>query len=293
LDGSHYGELHDYWGGFSDLEGKLVRVLHSLSFVDDPTRMLRAVRFEGRFGFMIEARTLELLKEALSLIGKVSGDRIRHELDHILDEQNSLVMLDRLAELDLLTAIYMALPWNQGIRSRLERLSNFSFPAAWEAPEIISREPLRRALAYALWLLDLSGEELYSVYTRLQFPRSLANDLEASSRLWSELPALVGKPASRITKRLDDYPLFASYVSFIATDHPGAAEYLQRYLTEWRKIMPSISGDDLKAYGLPPGPAYRQILQKLRTARLDGRISTDIDEQKLLEQLLKELAQKS
>jgi tRNA nucleotidyltransferase (CCA-adding enzyme) len=57
--------------------------------------------------------------------------------------------------------------------------------------------------------------------------------------------------------------------------------------------MPSISGDDLKAYGLPPGPAYRQILQKLRTARLDGRISTDIDEQKLLEQLLKELAQKS
>jgi tRNA nucleotidyltransferase (CCA-adding enzyme) len=61
LDGYHYGELHDYWGGLNDLHNGLVRVLHSLSFVDDPTRMLRAVRFEQRFGFTIEERTLELL----------------------------------------------------------------------------------------------------------------------------------------------------------------------------------------------------------------------------------------
>jgi tRNA nucleotidyltransferase (CCA-adding enzyme) len=66
LDGYHYGELQDYWGGLNDLRNGLVRVLHSLSFVDDPTRMLRAVRFEQRFGFSIEERTLELLKEAIN-----------------------------------------------------------------------------------------------------------------------------------------------------------------------------------------------------------------------------------
>jgi tRNA nucleotidyltransferase (CCA-adding enzyme) len=293
LDGSHYGELHDYWGGLSDLEGKLVRVLHSLSFVDDPTRMLRAVRFEGRFGFNIEARTLELLKEALSLFGRISGDRIRHELDHILDEQNCLVMLDRLSELDLLTAIHPALPWNHGIKSRLEKLASFTFPAAWEAPASISREPFRRALAYALWLLDIPAEALPGLFSRLQFPRSLADDLQAASRQWAVLPTLIGQPASRITKRLDEYPVFASYVCFIATDHPNLTEYLHRYLTEWRKTMPFSSGDDLKALGLPPGPAYRRILQQLRVARLDGWVSTIAEEQKLLEELLQEQTRKS
>ena len=106
LDGHHYGELHDYWGGLNDLRDKLVRVLHSLSFVDDPTRMLRAVRFEQRFSFSIEGRTCDLLLEALSLIGQISGDRIRHELDHIMDEDERVRMLDRLSELGMLKEIH-------------------------------------------------------------------------------------------------------------------------------------------------------------------------------------------
>jgi tRNA nucleotidyltransferase (CCA-adding enzyme) len=68
LDGRHYGELYDYWGGEKDLRKGLVKVLHSLSFVDDPTRMLRAVRFEQRFGFQIEARTVKLMEEARGLL---------------------------------------------------------------------------------------------------------------------------------------------------------------------------------------------------------------------------------
>ena len=78
LDGNHYGELHDYWGGLADLHTGLVRVLHSLSFVDDPTRILRAIRFEQRFGYKIGDRTLELLTAALPLLDRVSGDRLRH-----------------------------------------------------------------------------------------------------------------------------------------------------------------------------------------------------------------------
>jgi len=76
-------------------------VLHSISFVDDPTRMLRAVRFEQRFGFQIEPRTLELLREALSLLDRVSGDRIRHELNYMLAEPKAGAMFDRLAALGL------------------------------------------------------------------------------------------------------------------------------------------------------------------------------------------------
>jgi len=80
LDKPHYGELHDHWGGLADLERGLVRVLHSLSFVDDPTRILRAIRFEQRFGFALGIRTKELMDEAHSLLAKLSGQRIHHEL---------------------------------------------------------------------------------------------------------------------------------------------------------------------------------------------------------------------
>jgi tRNA nucleotidyltransferase (CCA-adding enzyme) len=123
LDGYHYGTLYDFWGGLNDLRQGLVRSLHSLSFVDDPTRMLRAVRFEQRFDFRIEERTLQLLKEAIQLIDRVSGDRIRHELDHIFDEEKTAKMLARLNELQLLSAIHQDLKWDDWIASRIAALS--------------------------------------------------------------------------------------------------------------------------------------------------------------------------
>ena len=98
--------------GLNDIKERLVRVLHPLSFVDDPTRMLRAVRFEGRFNFQIEKRTLELLLEARPLVGQVSGDRIRHELDHILDLDQRVIILERLSELGLLAEIHPNLVWD-------------------------------------------------------------------------------------------------------------------------------------------------------------------------------------
>jgi tRNA nucleotidyltransferase (CCA-adding enzyme) len=95
LDGRHYGELYDYWGGLRDLRGGMVRVLHSLSFVDDPTRMMRAVRFEQRFSFQIEERTRQLMGEAHPLMRQVSGDRMRHELNLILTEERAPAMVTR------------------------------------------------------------------------------------------------------------------------------------------------------------------------------------------------------
>ncbi len=119
LDGRHYGELYDYWGGLNDLHKGLVRVLHSLSFVDDPTRMLRAVRFEKRFGFQIEGRTRQLMEEARPLLHQVSGDRLRHELDLALAEEKPAAMLGRLQELELLAAIYPDLAWKDELAPAL------------------------------------------------------------------------------------------------------------------------------------------------------------------------------
>ena len=138
LDGYHYGDLHDYWGGLNDLRQGFVRVLHSLSFVDDPTRMLRAVRFEKRFDFKLEERTLELLQEALSLLDRVSGDRIRHELDHILDEEKLVEIFTRLDELDLIFSIHPDLIWDDWLRQRLSQIPLQPPGSEWGFDEIFA-----------------------------------------------------------------------------------------------------------------------------------------------------------
>ena len=109
LDGVHFGELRDDLHGMDDLQKNVIRVLHSRSFIDDPTRMYRAVRYEVRYGFSIAEETLALIPEARTLVEKLSPQRIRHELDLILDESQAVSMLKRLDELDLLTCIHPGL----------------------------------------------------------------------------------------------------------------------------------------------------------------------------------------
>ena len=293
LDGHHYGELHDHWGGLNDLRDGLVRVLHSLSFVDDPTRMLRAVRFEQRFGFQLETRTLELLREALSLTGRVSGDRLRHELDHILDEPPRVAMLERLHELGLLAAIHPSLPWDDWLRARLEALGHLSAAevassAGWDIASESGPQPPTRRLAYCLWLLRLPEEQLQSVIERLRIPAVQARELNAACRLWADLPGLLDAPPSQVVARLEEAPLLAIYANCLAIQDGQLCTLLKNYLTHWRKLVPSTTGHDLMARGLSPGPEYRRILGALRSAWLDGKIETPEQEHALLEELISE-----
>ena len=122
LNPDRWGKLLDFWGGMPDLQAKLVRVLHSLSFVDDPTRILRAVRYEQRFGFHIEPRTMELLRDALDLLDRVTPTRIRHELERILEEETPEKALLRLDELGILRRIYPALKMDDACALHFVRL---------------------------------------------------------------------------------------------------------------------------------------------------------------------------
>lgn len=275
LDGHHYGELHDHWGGLADLERGLVRVLHSLSFVDDPTRMLRAVRYEQRYGFIIESRTRHLMVEARSLLEKLSAERVRHELDLILDEEKAPAMLARLAELDLLTAIHPALP-----TSGFERLELIN-----ASPPTLDLPPSKRTLAWLLWLAPVSPAQIRVLSRRLRLSASLTKLLLAAAALRADLPSLAGAAPSAWAARLEDLPALAIYAVSIST--AGEAQpALQTYLTAWRHIKPHTTGHDLKRLGLPPGPQYQHILRRLRDAWLDGEITSKEEETALLQQLL-------
>ena len=284
LDGRHYGELYDYWGGLADLRQGLVRVLHSLSFVDDPTRMLRAVRFEQRFGFRIEQRTLELLREAVPLLEKVSGDRIRHELDHILVEDRIEAMLVRLEELKLLGAIHTGLVLDDWFRNCLKVVQVSSKESGW--PQEIQVDGQVTDLLYILWLLRLPAGIARGVIARLKFSAVLSRTLLAARELWMDLPTLDGAGPSAVVDRLDGVPLQAIHAVYIACEQIEVRQLLVNYIVRWSKVKPTINGHDLRLRGLPPGPAYKKVLKTLRVAWLDGEISTKEEEAALLDRMI-------
>ncbi len=286
LDGNHYGELHDYWGGVNDLREGLVRVLHSLSFVDDPTRMLRAVRFERRFGFSIEKRTQELLYEAIPLLSQVSGDRIRHELDHILDAAERVSMMERLNELGLLSAIHPSLAWDPACKENLEMMEAIPNKPLHGIRLDLERGNSLRRLAYILWLINLPVEKTQVILRRLRYPSSQVNVVLSASKLWKDLPWIANARLSQISNRLVDVPALAIYAVYLAARDDKICGNLQAYLDRLGEISPQVNGDDLRQRGLPPGPVYKRILGTLREAWLDGKINTVEQEETYLNELL-------
>jgi len=287
LDGRYYGQLLDHWGGGRDLRNQKIRVLHSLSFMDDPTRILRAVRLEQRFNFQIVDRTLELLNEAISLLDRVSGERIRSEFDTIFNEPKFAVIMARLQTLGLLKAINPALVWDPWIEARMEAIRHFEPPDSWRLEEPTERD----FLYYAVWLFRLTPKEVEGVGHRLRFPAVVLGDILQAVGLNSFLQSLAETPVpSTIVARLDSVRERALMASCLAlNDLPEICQILKKYLGEWRFIQPKLDGEVLRAMGLSQGPIYGEILWKLRAAWLDGEIRNEVQEKALMETLVKEV----
>ncbi|MCX6035792.1 MAG: hypothetical protein NTV38_12585 [Chloroflexi bacterium] len=279
LDGDHFGELRDDLGGLEDLQAGLVRVLHPLSFVDDPTRLFRVIRYEQRYRFQVTPKTLALIPDARLLINRLSAERVRHELDLVLEEENAASMLKRLAELGILAAVHPALEWNTTTQKR--------FANGLAAAQILEQPPSRRRLGWTLWLMDVPLPSLESIEKRLHFESGLRELLLAASALFADVNSLVGKKPSRCVAVLDEIPPKAVQAVSLALPAGQARQELHEYLETWRHVRPKTNGHDLKKRGLPPGPAYKSILRRLGEAWLDGEVKTVDEERALLEQLIK------
>jgi tRNA nucleotidyltransferase (CCA-adding enzyme) len=289
LDGRYYGDLYDYWGGLGDLQKGVVRVLHSLSFVDDPTRMMRAIRFEQRFGFKIDQRTLQLMDEARPLVRQVSGDRLRHELNLILAEEKAAQMLVRLKELDLLSAIHPEIDWDLRKAEIMNRVLSGQLDPIWKLPEKIGSLDIRRALGYLVWFSTLPAASAGIVTARLRLNQFIGDALTSAEPLRRVLFALREARPSQIVAALKAEPLYLLYVLHLTIDDPVVKELLLEYTTDWCHLQSFTSGDDLRKRGLQPGPIYKRTLWRLRSAWLDGEISTREEEEYLLRQILAEV----
>jgi tRNA nucleotidyltransferase (CCA-adding enzyme) len=280
LDGVHFGELYDFWGGQNDLKDQQIRVLHSLSFIDDPTRMLRAVRFEQRFGFQIENRTLNLMLDAKGLLTNLSGDRIRHEINLIMDELDCAGIFSRLDDLGLLKAIHPCLPWNDLIYIDLHEMIDQNPFEKWGQKTKIRIQSDRRTMGYLLWLSNLAEADVIPVCRRLRLPDSIKKNILAIQEISLRLPDLYESPPSKICFVLDDFPLTALYITFLKVQ-ADSANILEKYILQWRMIKPKTTGDDLIKIGLPTGPIYQEILDRLRSAWLDGDVNS-LEKEKIL-----------
>lgn len=267
LDPERYGALLDPYGGEVDLQRGIVRVLHNLSFIEDPTRILRAVRFEQRFGFALEARTAQLIDDARNLLEKISGQRLRHELDLIFNETKPERAFARLEQLGVLEKIQASLRADMWLEQKFQELREAYTPTPILYLGVLAyrlRTSEVRALAKRLKLARGETEILVEVVTLRLLERQLNSANLAPSRVVDLL------------ERFDDAALA---VFAIATDSTPASHYTDRFRGEWRAIQASLTGNDLKALGLPPGPRYKEILRSLRARRLDGSISNRQEEE--------------
>lgn len=278
LDGMHYGKLYDPLAGQTDLEHKRIRILHARSFIEDPTRLFRAVRYAGRYGFQIEPETIRLMNdEARQVLARLSGERLRHEFDLIFEESDPSALLRRLADLDLLKPIDLSLQSTNFQLPYLEVLpSEFG---EFTIPGILT---FKRTLGWILWLMPLSAFDIDTIAQRLDFPALLANSARAASMLLKDLPSSIGWRPSQWTFFLEEIPSIAVYAVYLMRKEPA----LQEYLMHWRNIKPRTNGNDLKERGLEPGPRYAEILRQLRAAWLDGEVHNKAEEQELLEKIL-------
>ena len=270
------GRLLDYFYGIKDLQRGLIRILHNRSFIDDATRMLRAVRYEQRLGFKLEPDTERLLKRDVSYLDTISGDRIRHELELICKEDNPEQMLGRAQALGVLPQIHPALKVDGATAERLRRAQQKGTPEA--------------GLYLSILAYPLSEEELEDFVERLNITGELKRAIKQLPKLKAKFPALASPDIapSAVYRLLQKYHPGAIATCALAADEPTVRFQMERYLNELRYVKTHLDGDALKALGVKPSPRLGKMLEALREARLDGAVNTREEEASLVHQLLRE-----
>lgn len=284
------GRLIDYFGGLNDLRLKKIRVLHPLSFIDDPTRILRAIRFEQRYGLKIEHKTLMLLKEALDLkmLEKLHPHRLRDDLIIILKENNPDRVLKRIQKLAGFKFIHPALKVPAKTFSLFKSIKK---EINWFKAGCFERRSMDYWIIYLMALLDsLDLNCVKRVCEKLGLRKGETKRILAykqiSKKSISDLSSSSLKP-SRIFAILE--PL--SYEVILMLKVKYSNRNLKRHILEFLEIYNGmrvfVSGDDLHGMGLKPGPSYQKIFAQVLNAKLNTKVRTKEEELVLIKSLVK------
>ncbi len=291
------GEVLDFFGGLLDLKAKQIRVLHANSFIEDPTRIYRAVRFSVRLGFEIDAQTEGYIRHAIAsgiyqqvqtnpnLKSRISAPalqtRLRAELKYILETPLWKLALKQLANLDALQCIHPTLSmdadlWRQlNLADRWLQRVKHPTTAQWRAP-LLSPSPI------APWLLLL---EVMLAHLAPAYRAQVAENLQLSADSIGRMQQLesaqtkIGQTMAtdhRISELVSLFNQFDRVLLILVgiRSQRSVRKTIWRYLTDWSTVKPLLDGNDLKVLGYKPGPNFRRILDAIAAATLDNMIHT-------------------
>jgi len=290
LNRRDYGTLLDFFGGQKDIKERVLRVLHNLSFVEDPTRILRAIRFEQRFGFKIGKLTLALIRNAIKIncFKDLSGHRLFTELKLVLKEDNPVEAIERMDQLNLFEVIHPDIRLTDELRLVFEEIRRV---VSWY-PLLYLEEPLdswkvywhgltsgldMRALTRFADRLGMIDQESRKMITQRKSAGELLEKLYRFSGTHYELHAL-----------LTPYDTETLLFFMAKATSDKIKRYISLYFTRLRGTQPLLKGKDLVDMGFTPGPTFKKILEGLLKARLNEEVKTREDETTFVRQHFEE-----
>ncbi len=262
--GESWGGLLDKFGGVRDLRNGLVRALHDGSFRDDATRIVRAARYAGRYGFRLENHTARTLARDLRHLDAISGDRLRHELERVFDEPRAAAVLRLLRDWGALRVIHTSLDADNATLALID--------GAGGGPDT-------RPVLLSLLVSSLPADAAPALTRRLNMGADWSRIVRDTIALRDVVGQLhrPGLRPSEVDGLLSAYDEHALRARALTTGDPAAA-WVRRYLDELRHVRPLLDGNDLLALGVERGPGVGEALRALRRARLDGEVRSRDDE---------------
>ena len=291
LNQKYFGKLIDFFGGQKDLRIGIIRVLYNLSFVEDPARIIRAIRFEQRYNFKMNRTTEDFLKKAIDdkLLSRLRKKRITEELILILKEENPLKSLKRMEELGALKYILPEFELNEETVERLNKVKdNFDF---WTRD--IPDEKIELWVIYFCCLIrNLKKSQLQRIYKKLIIKQKFIDKINYCYLNLDQIIKMISQKTkispSVIYLTLKGLPNEVLFLAMTESDTNIAKERINNYFIKYKKESLYISGNELKELQVKPGPIYSQILNKLLYAQLDGEVKNKRDEIRFVKNILKE-----
>ena len=263
LSDSDWGNLVDPMNGLGDIMRKRIRVLHDASFIDDPTRLFRAVRYAVRLDFSIDSTTKSLIDDSLGKVDRLSGARLRNEFELMLGEPKRVEILHEAEDLGLLAAI------SPGLRIGSRSLEVMESGASTRFEDLL-----------ALSTFGLTQDEAEQVAKRFDGPEMWTKTIRGNPEL-ADLVAVLDRSdirRSEVAEILDSVPLQSIRAYIAAGPLLPRRDRLIEYIDKIRFERPEITGDDLIAAGIEEGPVIGQLIDIVRRARLDGQVKTKQEE---------------
>lgn len=289
LNKDEFGTLIDYFNGMRDIKEKVIRVLHNLSFIEDPSRILRAIRFEQRFGFRIGKLTLSLIKSAIktNCFDSITGKRLFHELQLILMEDDPLKAVERMKDMGVLKALSPMLKFTSEHRRIFEDIKN---TVAWYNL-LFLEEPIDSWKIYWHGLTShLDMDKLQALYDRFEMNESDHKRMISQRKGLNELikRLMVNQLSNyQIYKLLSPYDTETLLYVMAKVKSDNLRKIISNYFTKLKHTKTQLRGKDLIRIGFKPGPIFGKILETLLEARLNDLVRSKEDEIKFVRERFK------